>query len=202
MTSCTFLTKRQPKPYTESLEANDSRNWSSVMSNFPAFCCRFMSSMIASVRSDDSISFSMETSRPSRRKKPADIRLNAVFTLLNEGLKTMESFIFTVRREDEKALSEAFEKWAVNNRPHVRLAFDSMSPTDLVQVMVDGITSPAALNCLSASLGYFIARNKGKKFKVKTKDGFEFVAEGHSLADTSKLLDKALAVRVEDEEPT
>ncbi|PLD48765.1 hypothetical protein, partial [Klebsiella pneumoniae] len=96
----------------------------------------------------------------------------------------MESFIFTVRREDVVILKDALNQWGVNNKEHVTLAFDSSSPSDFVQLLIDGLTSPAAMNCFAASIGYFLARNKGKKVKVRKKDGSEFIVEGFSHDDT------------------
>lgn len=115
----------------------------------------------------------------------------------------MESFIFTVRRRDVEALNEAMETWGLNHNPHVTLAFDSVTPPEWVQVVVNGITSPAAMNCLSAAIGYFLARNKGKKIEVHNKDGEKIIVEGHSHSETSQLLDKAMThLKIDDKKPT
>lgn len=111
----------------------------------------------------------------------------------------MESFIFTVRREDVAILKDALNQWGVNNKEHVTLAFDSSSPSDFVQLLIDGLTSPAAMNCFAASIGYFIARNKGKKVKVRKKDGSEFIVEGFSHDDTMRILEKAQSLSIEDD---
>ncbi|HFL4680104.1 TPA: hypothetical protein ACG33D_005293 [Escherichia coli] len=100
----------------------------------------------------------------------------------------MESFIFTVRQEDVESLNEAMQTWGLEHKPHVTLAFDSSSPPEWVQVIVNGITSPAAMNCLSAAIGYFVARNKGKKLEIQTNDGKKFIAEGFNHREIGTLL--------------
>ncbi|EEJ6333897.1 hypothetical protein R5A27_004668 [Salmonella enterica] len=116
----------------------------------------------------------------------------------------MESFIFTVRQEDVESLNEAMSKWHLEHKPHVTLAFDSSTPLEWVQVIVNGITSPAAMNCLSAAIGYFVARNKGKKLAIQTSDGKKFIAEGFSQREISILLkdSQGYIVVENDKKPT
>ncbi|EKN4009736.1 TPA: hypothetical protein ACMVL8_002428 [Yersinia enterocolitica] len=115
----------------------------------------------------------------------------------------MESFIFTVRHQDVESLNEAMKVWSIDCKPHVTLAFDSATPPEWVQVIVNGITSPAAMSCLSAAIGYFVGRNKGKKLEVHTKDGAKVIVEGFSQAETTALLNDSIGqIVVKENKPT
>lgn len=115
----------------------------------------------------------------------------------------MESFIFTVRQEDVESLNKSMSACGLTPKPHVTLAFDSATPPEWVQVIINGVTSPAAMSCLSAAVGYFFARNKGKKLEVHTKGGTKIIIEGFSQAETTAILKDSIGqIMVKEDKPT
>ncbi|MMZ41438.1 hypothetical protein D3C81_117910 [compost metagenome] len=113
----------------------------------------------------------------------------------------MDSLIFSVPRSDVTLVENALTVWGIDYRHHVTLAFDSAEPIQWVELIVEVVKSPAAMNCLSAAIGYFIARNKGKFFEVTMKNGTKVTVKGHDLDATIALLKEAERLAVKDENP-
>ncbi|AXC68283.1 hypothetical protein DOE63_24155 [Salmonella enterica subsp. diarizonae serovar 59:z10:-] len=112
----------------------------------------------------------------------------------------MDNIIFSVPRSDLEKMEKAFDVWGIGYKHPPPLAFDSAEPVQWVNLLVEIIKSPAAMNCLSAAIGYFIARNRGKTFEVTLKNGTRITIKGFDLDETITLLDKATHVEVKDRE--
>lgn len=109
----------------------------------------------------------------------------------------MDKYILHLNVKDMDAVTEALKSENINFHRHVTMAFDSATPLEWLELAVSGATSKEGLSAISGAIGYFLARNAGKKVVIHTVDGKKIEINGYSNKQSEKILEKVKKIYFE-----